>query len=196
MGGEVEPVEKVDPRQQEEITRLLHSWSNGNKGALDELMPAVYSELRKLAAYCLYSEKPDHTLRATALVNEVYLRLVQSDLAFNDRVHFYALASRMLRRILVDHAKTQKREKRGGNAVRIPLEEALVFSPETSPDVLELDEALKRLAQQDQRKADLIELLFFGGLTYDEAAEALKISPATVHRELKFAKAWLYRELR
>ncbi len=129
-------------------------------------------------------------------MNEVYLRLVRSDVAFNDRVHFYALASRMLRHILVDHAKSQKRDKRGGDAKRIPIDEAVVFSPETSPEILELDEALTRLAEHDKRKADLVELLFFGGLTYDEAAEALKISPATVHRELKFAKAWLYRELR
>jgi RNA polymerase sigma factor (TIGR02999 family) len=181
---------------QQEITRLLQSWGNGNRDALDQLMPVVYSELRKLAARCLYAERPDHTLRATALVNEVYLRLVRSDVAFHDRVHFYALASRMLRHILVDHAKTQKREKRGGNAQRIPLDEAVVFGPEASPEILELDEALTRLAQLDQRKADLIELLFFGGLTYEEAAEALKISPATVHRELKLAKAWLFRELR
>jgi len=187
MDGEVEQLD---------ITRLLQSWGNGNKDALDQLMPVVYGELRKLAQRCLYSERPDHSLRATALVNEVYLRLVRSDVAFDDRIHFYALASRMLRRILVDHARNQKRDKRGGNAQRIPLDEAVVFSAETSPEILELDEALKRLAQHDQRKADLIELLFFGGLTYDEAAEALKISPATVHRELTFAKAWLYRELR
>jgi RNA polymerase sigma factor (TIGR02999 family) len=192
MDGEAEPVEQVE---QQDITRLLQSWGNGNKDALDQLMPVVYSQLRKLAVRCLYSEKKDHTLRATALVHEVYMRLVHADLAFNDRVHFYALASRMLRHILVDHAKTQKREKRGGDAERIPLDEAVVFGPETSPEILELDEALTRLAQHDQRKADLIELLFFGGLTYDEAAEALKISPATVHRELKLAKAWLYREL-
>ena len=196
MDGEAEPAgQPVDQIEQQDITRLLQSWGNGNKDALDQLMPVVYSQLRKLAARCLYSEKKDHTLRATALVHEVYVRLVHAELAFNDRVHFYALASRMLRHILVDHAKTQKREKRGGDAERIPLDEAVVFGPETSPEILELDEALTRLAQHDQRKADLIELLFFGGLTYDEAAEALKISPATVHRELKLAKAWLYREL-
>jgi RNA polymerase sigma-70 factor, ECF subfamily len=196
MDGESEPVvQQVEQIEQQDITRLLQSWGNGNKDALDQLMPVVYAQLRKLAVRCLYSEKKDHTLRATALVHEVYMRLVHADLAFNDRVHFYALASRMLRHILVDHAKTQKREKRGGDAERIPLDEAVVFGPETSPEILELDEALTRLAQHDQRKADLIELLFFGGLTYDEAAEALKISPATVHRELKLAKAWLYREL-
>ncbi len=182
--------------EQPDITRLLHSWGDGNKDALDQLMPVVYKELRKLAARHLYSERPDHTLRATALVNEVYLRLVGSSVAFNDRIHFYALASRMLRHILVDHAKSQKRDKRGGDIQRIPLEDAIVFNPETAPEILELDEALTRLAEHDKRKSDLIELLFFGGLTYDEAAEALKISPATVHRELTFAKAWLYRELR
>lgn len=200
MDGKAEPVdaavrpspETTDPQA---ITRLLRSWSGGDRGALDELMPVVYRELRKLAARCLSSEKPGHSMQATALVNEVYLKLAQSDVAFNDRVHFYALASRMLRHILVDHAKANRREKRGGDAQRIPIDEAIVYGPETPLEILELDEALKRLAAQDQRKADLIEMLFFGGLTYDEAAEALKISPATVHRELKFAKSWLYREL-
>ncbi len=182
--------------EKQDITLLLQSWSSGNKDALDQLMPVVYAQLRKLAARCLYSERPDHTLRATALVNEVYMQLARSEGSFNDRVHFFALASRMLRHILVDYAKSQKRDKRGGDAKRIPIDEAVVFGPETPPEILELDEALKRLAEHDQRKADLIELLFFGGLTYDEAAEALKISPATVHRELKLAKAWLYRELR
>ncbi len=182
--------------EQRDVTNLLQAWGSGHKEALDELMPVVYDHLRKLAAHCLYSERRDHTLRATALVNEVYVRLVQSDVALSDRMHFYALASRMLRRILVDYAKSQKRDKRGGEAERIPLDEAVIFGPETPRGIVELDEALQRLALQDQRKADLIELLFFGGLTYDEAAEALKISPATVHRELKMAKAWLYRELK
>jgi len=196
MDGKAEPVDApVEVTDPQEITRLLRSWSGGNRNALDQLMPVVYRELRKLAARCLSSERPGHSLRATALVNEVYLKLAQSEMAFNDRVHFYALASRMLRHILVDHAKANRREKRGGDAQRIPIDEAIVYGPETPPEILELDEALKRLAAEDQRKADLIEMLYFGGLTYDEAAEALQISPATVHRELKFAKAWLYREL-
>ncbi len=180
---------------QPDVTDLLQAWGRGNKDALDELMPIVYGELHKLAAHCLNSERRDHTLRATALVNEAYLRLVHSGVAPNNRMHFYALASRMLRRILVDHAKSHKREKRGGEVQRISLDEAVVFGSEAPAGIVELDEALNLLAKQDQRKADVIEILFFGGLTHEEAAEALRISPATVQRELKMAKAWLYREL-
>ena len=146
------------PPDQQLVTQLLQQWGSGNKAALDELMPVVYGQLRKLASRCLRAERPDHTLRATALVNEAYMRLVDADVAWQDRVHFFAVSARLLRRILVDHA-------------------------------------LQRLAVHDQRKSELIELLFFGGLTYDETAAALKISPATVHRELKMAKAWLHREL-
>jgi RNA polymerase sigma-70 factor (ECF subfamily) len=177
------------------VTELLQQWGNGSKAALDELMPIVYEQLHKLASNCLRSERPDHTLRATALVHEAYLRLVDSDVTFQDRVHFYAVSARMLRRILVDHAKSKNRQKRGGEFEKIPLDDAIVIGPQADRGIIELDDAMKRLALQDQRKSDLIELLFFGGLTYDEAAAALKISPATVHRELTLAKAWLYREL-
>jgi RNA polymerase sigma factor (TIGR02999 family) len=177
------------------VTQLLHEWSGGNKQALDELMPVVYDQLRKVAANCLRSERPDHTLPATALVNEAYMRLVGSNVAWQDRVHFYALSARILRRILVDHAKSNNRQKRGGKFEKIPLDEAVLVGPGAERGIVELDEALQRLALHDQRKSELIELLFFGGLTYDEAAAALKISPATVHRELTLAKAWLYREL-
>jgi len=134
-------------------------------------------------------------LRATALVHEAYLKLVQADVDWQDRVHFYAVSARILRRILVDHAKSRNRHKRGGEYQQIPLEEAVLVGPEADRGMVELDEALHRLASQDRRKSDLIELLFFGGLTYDEAAAALKISPATVHRELTLAKAWLNLEL-
>jgi RNA polymerase sigma factor (TIGR02999 family) len=177
------------------VTQLLQQWGSGNKEALDELMPVVYEQLRKLAANCLRSERPDHTLRATALVHEAYLRLVDSEVTFQDRVHFYAVSARVLRRILVDHAKTKNRQKRGGEFEKIPLDEALVVGPQADRGIIALDDALKRLAENDQRKSDLIELIFFGGLTYDETAEALKISPATVHRELSLAKAWLHREM-
>ena len=177
------------------VTQLLQQWGSGNKEALDELMPVVYEQLRKLATNCLRSERPDHTLRATALVHEAYLKLVDSDVTFQDRVHFYAVSARILRRILVDHARTQNRKKRGGEFEKIPLDDAIMVGPQADRGIIELDDALKLLAEQDQRKSELIELLFFGGLTYDEAAEALKISPATVHRELTLAKAWLYREL-
>jgi RNA polymerase sigma factor (TIGR02999 family) len=177
------------------VTQLLQQWSNGNKQALDELMPVVYDQLRKLASNYLRAERPDHTLRATALVHEAYVRLVDSEVAWQDRVHFFAVSARMLRRILVDHAKSRNRDKRGGEFEKIPLDEAVMVGPQSDKSIVELDDALKRLATQDQRKSELIELLFFGGLTYDEAAAALKISPATVHRELILAKAWLYREL-
>ena len=177
------------------VTQLLQQWGGGNKAALDELMPVVYEQLRKLASRCLRTERPDHTLRATALVNEAYLRLVDADIAWQDRVHFFAVSARLLRRILVDHAKAHNRDKRGGGAEKISLDDAVLVGPQTSGGIVELDEALQRLAVHDQRKSELIELLFFGGLTYEETAEALKISPATVHRELKMAKAWLHREL-
>lgn len=181
-----------DPRI---VTQLLQQWSSGNKQALDELMPVVYDQLRKLAANCLRSEQPHHTLRATALVNEAYMRLVGANVSWQDRVHFFAVSARILRRILVDHAKSNNRQKRGVDFEKIPLDEAILVGPHADRGIVDLDEALQRLAVQDSRKSELIELLFFGGLTYDEAAAALKISPATVHRELTLAKAWLYREL-
>jgi RNA polymerase sigma factor (TIGR02999 family) len=177
------------------VTQLLHQWRGGDKKALDLLMPFVYDQLRKLASNCLRGERPDHTLRATALVHEAYARLVESDVEWQDRVHFYAVSARILRRILVDYAKARNREKRGGEFQKVPLDEAVLVGPESDKGLTDLDDALHRLAEHDQRKSDLIELLFFGGLTYDEAAAALSISPATVHRELTLAKAWLYREL-
>lgn len=180
---------------EEKVTELLRQWSDGKKGALDELMPIVYGQLRKLASRCLRSERPDHTLRATALVHEAYLRLVDADVSWQDRMHFFAVSARILRHILVDHAKAGSRQKRGGGAEKIALDEAVLVGPQSMHGVLELDTALQKLALQDPRKSELIELLCFGGLTYDEAAAVLKISPATVHRELKLAKAWLYREL-
>ena len=178
-----------------QVTRLLQEWSNGNKEALDELMPLVYQQLRKLASRCLRDERPGHTLRATALVNEAYLRLVDAQVSWQNRVHFFAIAARLLRRILVDYAKASNSQKRGGGIDRIPLDEAVVVGPGASAELIELDEALKSLASHDPRKSDVVELLFFGGLTYDETAAALNISSATVHRELVMAKAWLHREL-
>jgi RNA polymerase sigma factor (TIGR02999 family) len=177
------------------VTRLLQEWSAGNKEALDALMPLVYQQLRKVASRCLRDERPDHTLRATALVNEAYLRLVDAEVDWQDRVHFFAIAARLLRRILVDHAKARNSQKRGVAFDRIPLDEALMVGPDAPSELIELDEAMKRLADHDQRKSEVVELLFFGGLTYDETAAALNISAATVHRELVMAKAWLHREL-
>ena len=183
------------PPQRQLVTQLLQQWGSANKEALDELMPIVYEQLRRLASKCLRTERPDHTLRATALVNEAYLRLVDAEVAWEDRVHFFAVSARLLRRILIDHAKAHKRDKRGGGAEKVSLDEAMLVGPQATGGILELDEALQRLAAHDERKSTLVELLFFGGLTYDEAAAALKISPATVHRELTMAKAWLHREL-
>jgi RNA polymerase sigma factor (TIGR02999 family) len=183
------------PADDQQVTRLLKEWGGGSKEALDQLMPLVYDQLRTLAARCLSAERPEHTLRATALVNEAYLRLVGSELAFNDRVHFYAVAARLLRHILVDHAKSLNRAKRGGGAAKLSLDEALVVGQAAPSGILDLDDALKRLAVHDSRKAEVVELLFFGGLTYDEASAMLNISPATVHRELRMAKAWLHRDL-
>jgi RNA polymerase sigma factor (TIGR02999 family) len=177
------------------VTRLLHEWRDGNRHALDELTPLVYDELRRLAARSLYAERPDHTLRATALVHEAYMRMLGANVEWNDRTHFYAVAARMLRRILVEYARKSKREKHGGAIRKIELEDAIVVSPEASDVVVELDEALDRLAQHDQRKSEIVQLLYFGGMTYEETADALGISAATVHREMKLAKAWLYREL-
>jgi len=176
------------------VTRLLQEWGAGSKEALDQLMPLVYDQLRSLAARCLASERPDHSLRATDLVNEAYLRLVHSEPDFHNRVHFFAVAARLLRHILVDHARAHGRLKRGAGAERITLDEALMVGPGTG-GIVELNDALERLAAQDQRKSEVVELLFFGGLTYEETAAALHISPATVDRELRLAKAWLHREL-
>jgi RNA polymerase sigma factor (TIGR02999 family) len=181
--------------ERDAVTRLLQQWGSGNKEALDQLMPVVYDQLHRLAAKCLRSERPDHTLRATALVHEAYLRLVNADVEYQDRVHFFAVAARTLRRILVDHAKSNDREKRGGGAEKIEFDEAIMVGPQSGSGIIELDLALQRLAERDLRKSEIIELLCFGGLTYDETAAALKISPATVHRELKLAKAFLHREL-
>jgi RNA polymerase sigma factor (TIGR02999 family) len=183
------------PEETQQFTQLLHEWSGGRKEALDQMMPVIYDELRKLAGRYLYSERRDHTLRATALVNEAYVRLVSSDITYQDRVHFYAVAARTLRHILVDYAKARKRDKRGGGVENVPIEEAILVGPETDRGLVELDEALNRLAEQDAKKAKVVELLYFGGLTYEEAADVLGISRATVHREMKVAKAWLHREL-
>jgi RNA polymerase sigma-70 factor, ECF subfamily len=192
-----EPEEQASatPSVRETVKQLLQELSGGDQQALNRLVPLVYEQLRTLASRFLRSERPDHTLRATALVHEAYMHLVNADLTWQDRRHFYAVAARVMRRILVDHARSQKRQKRGGGAAQIPLDEAVLVGPDISPDVLNLDESLQRLSALDGRKAQIIELLFFGGLTYEEIAGVLDISPATVHRELKMAKAWLYRDL-
>jgi len=179
----------------QQFTQLLHQASDGNKEALDQLMPVIYDELRRLAGRYLRSERRDHTLRATALVNEAYVRLAGADVTYNNRIHFYAVAARTLRHILVDYAKTRNREKRGGGIENLPIEEAILLGPDADRGILELDDALQGLAAQDPGKAKIVELLFFGGLTLEEAAAVLGISRATVFREMKMAKAWLHREM-
>ena len=177
------------------VTRLLRAWRGGDSQALEELMPLVYDELRRIAGRILKHERPGHTLRATAVVNEAYMRLLKADVDWSDRVHFYAVAALVLRRVLVEYARGHNRQKRGAGMEMVPIDEAVMVGPQASSIVVDLDEALKRLAVVDQRKSDIVQCLFFGGMTYEETAEALAISPATVHRELKLAKAWLSREL-
>lgn len=183
------PTPKLKP-----VTQLLHEWRAGNQEALNQLMPLVYGELRRLAGHHMKSERASHTLQPTALVNEAYIKLVEMEVSWQDRTHFFAVASRLLRRILVDHAKGHRRDKRGGGQVRVTLDEKLGASG-VDTDILALDDAIARLSAFDERKVRIIELHFFGGLTYVEMAEALGISQATVHRELRLAKAWLHHEL-
>jgi len=178
-----------------EVSALLRSWRGGDRDALDRLIPLVYDELKVIAGRLLRGERPDHTLQATALVHEAYARLGGAQVDWRDRSHFFAVAAKQMRRILVVHARSRRRAKRGGGAEQVTLEETIAVSAESAAGLLELDEALERLAAVDARKAEILELHYFGGLTYAETAEALAISPATVDRDLRFAKAWLYREL-
>jgi RNA polymerase sigma factor (TIGR02999 family) len=177
------------------VTQLLQRWRSGDKRALDELMPLVYDDLRRSAARYLYAERPGHTLQATALVHEAYVRLIEADIDWQDRAHFYAIAARVLRRVLVEYARTHSRKKRAGDKVRIPFDEVDLVDPDAGEIISDVDDALRRLAAVDSRKSDILQLLYFGGLTYEETAAALDISPATVHRELTLAKAWFQREM-
>lgn len=181
-------------RMNAQLTGLLHRWREGDREALDQMMPLVYQQLRQIAERHMASVGSGHTLRTTALVHEAYLRMLGSGGAIENRAHFFAVAARAMRHVLADHARAHSREKRGGAMQRIPFEEALAVSPDGGR-ILEIDSSLKRLEEVDERKARTIELLFFGGLTYKEAAEVLNISEATLHRELKMAKAWLHRDL-
>jgi RNA polymerase sigma factor (TIGR02999 family) len=178
-----------------DVTQWLIDWRNGNQEALAHMMPLVYNELRRLAHRYLQRERPDHTLQATALVHEAYLRLVdQRQAQWQNRAHFFGLAAQMMRRILVDHARHQHAAKRGGAEQKLSLDEAVWVSTEHATDLTALDDALTRLAGLDPQQSRLVELRFFGGLTIDETAEVLGVSPATVKREWSLARAWLYRE--
>ncbi len=179
-----------------EITGLLVDWGNGDKEALDRLLPLVEKELHRLAHSYMRRENPDHTLQTTALVNEAYLRLIdQKNTRWQNRAHFFGIAAQIMRRILMNYARDQHREKRGGKNIQVSLSQAAVISGEKSAELLALDEALDRLAALDERKARVVELRHFGGLSVEETAEVLKVSAVTVLRDWKYAKAWLSREL-
>ena len=179
-----------------EVTQLLVAWSNGDSSARDALMPLVHDELRRLAHRYMDRERGNHTLQTSALVNEAYLRLIdQKNVHWQNRAHFFGIAARMMRRILVDYARKRGFAKRGGNLQPVPLDEAMIVSPERAAEVVALDDALNYLAELDQRKSQIIELRFFGGLSIDETAEVLGVSSGTVMRDWTFAKAWLRREI-
>src|SRR5438128_2083321 len=184
------------PKAPPNVTDLLIAWSGGNKEALDELIPLVYDELRRQAARYLRHERAGHTLQTTALIHEAYLRLIdQKNVHWQNRAHFFGIAAQLMRRILVDHARTRKRAKRGGSDIRVPLEDAMAIARAPQLDVVALDEALNRLAEIDEQQGKIVELRFFSGLTVEETAEVLGISPATVKRDWSMAKAWLHREI-
>jgi len=178
------------------ITRLIEQARSGDGPALDQVVPLVYAELRRLAGHYVRRERPGHSLQATALVHEAYLRLLKDeDLSFQNRAHFLGIAARSMRQILVEHARARDAGKRGGERRRVTLDEGLAAGAPIDVDLLALDEALERLAQRDAQHAQVVELRFFGGLTNEETAEALGISPATVKRVWTLARAWLFREL-
>jgi len=181
----------------ENVTALLAELTRGNPEAADKLVPLVYDELKRLARGYMRHERPDHTLQTTALVHEAYLRLVrQRSMSWQGRAHFFGIAAQLMRRILIDHARGHLRARRGGAKEVLPLEEALVFSPERSYQLVKLDEALERLSKLDARQGKIVELRFFGGMSTEETAELLGTSPRTVKRDWALAKAWLHGELR
>ena len=184
------------PGHDHAVSDLLLQWRSGDESALERLMPLIYDELHALARRQLQGERAGHTLQTTALLHEAYLRLIGSDVEWEGRVHFLAVAARTMRRILVDHARSRSRRRRGGGIQLISIDNTNAIAPEPAMDLLTLDEALARLSAFDDRKARAAELHYFGGLSYDETALALGVSAATVHRELRVARAWLYRELR
>jgi RNA polymerase sigma factor (TIGR02999 family) len=182
--------------QPEEVTILLKAMTSGDENAPEKLLPIIYNDLRRLAGAYLSNERKDHTLQPTALVHEAYIRLVDwENVSWQNRAHFFAVAAQVMRRILVDHARGKKAEKRGGFGQLLSLDEAVSFAEKKDVDLVALDDALNELEKSDPRQAKIVELRFFGGLTIEETAEALRISPATVKNEWAFAKAWLRVEL-
>jgi RNA polymerase sigma factor (TIGR02999 family) len=179
-----------------QVTELLVRWRGGDKAALDSLMPLVYTELRRIANRYLQGERSDHTLQSTALVHEAYVRMTQQDLPqWQNRAHFFAVAAQLMRQILVDHARSHRASKRGGSAYKLALDEAEEQPLVRDVDVVALDDALKSLAHMDEQQSRVVELKFFGGLTVEDTAEVLGVSPSTVKRDWTTARAWLFREL-
>lgn len=179
-----------------DVTMLLVRWKDGEEGAMDALLPLVYDELRRLARSYLRKERIDHTLQPTALVHEAYVRLAdRQQPAWRDRVHFFSIAARVMRQVLVDHARSYTANKRGGDVIKVPIEEGEQVADQRASDLLQLDDALKHLAEFDERKARIIELRFFGGLTIDECARVLDVSTPTIINETRKARAWLYKEI-
>jgi RNA polymerase sigma-70 factor (ECF subfamily) len=179
-----------------EVTQLLLAWNQGEEAALQKLIPLVHTELSRLAHHYMSGERTGHTLQTTALVNETYLRLVDSSqVSWQNRAHFFAVSAQLMRRILVDFARSRNRFKRGAGAERVDLDEAMVISKAPGVDLVELDRAMEQLAAIDPQKSQIVELRFFGGLTFEEVAEVMKISPTTVRRDLRMAQTWLLREI-
>ena len=176
------------------VTQLLLDWSRGDQAALNKLLPLVHEELRRLAHHYMRAESPNHTLQTSALVNEAYLRLVdQGDTHWQNRAHFFGIAAQVMRHILIDHARAQRRLKRGGDVQHVPLDEAVVMAPERADELIALDEALTQLEEADPRRSKVVELRYFGGLSIEETAEVLKVNPTTINRDWRWARAWLYR---
>lgn len=187
---------KEPTRSPHEITQLLAEWSDGNQTALDKLYPLVYDELHRMANRYMNRERKDHTLQTTALIHEAYVRLVdQKHVHWTNRAHFFAISAQIMRRILIDHARRHAYDKRGGGAQKVSLDETAIIAGDRASDMLLLDEALKRLAEMDPRRGQVVELRYFGGLNNEEIADVLKISENTVTRDWNMARAWLYQEL-
>lgn len=195
--GTRDHLDKDTPSGRPGVTQLLLKWGNGDEAALNELIPLVHDELRKIARRCMAGERRGHSLQASGLVNEAYLRLVDvRHVNWRNRAHFLAMSARLMRRVLVDIARSKRYQKRGGGAVRVTFTDALAVTRKAEPDLAEIDEILRALGELDERKARVVELRFFGGLSVEETASVLDVSVQTVMRDWKFAKVWLARELR
>ena len=192
--GVIESATFMPPISPQEVTQLLADWGKGDRSALDKLLPLVHSELRRIAQRQMRQERAGHTLQATALVNEAYLKLAgQQGFDWQNRAHFFAVCAQVMRHILIDHARAQARDKRGGGAIQVSLNDALVVADDQAAHFIALEEALRVLERLDPQKGKIVELRYFGGLSIEEAAEVLNVSPRTVRREWQRARAWLYR---